>query len=482
MNRCFSPGQLKLLRGFLAALIIGPGMTASAAAQNFDFNKLHQRVAQYGVIVTVQVEYSFGTETNEQEERLLGTIVRDDGLVIFDGSFLSEANPFVPSGGFSFRSTPRRIKVKTFDQKEYDAEYVGVDSYTGFGFAQVVAPNIKFEPVRFAAGSQFKVGSWLATNALLPEYVDPPLAADVGMISSIITAPEQFPLIVGFSPLEFGSVLYDERLNPVGLLGHLESPTGRMSESDNPMESFSRMEIPLIGVVTSERLQPLIANPPRHGQAARSWLGITMQALTPDIAELLHVGPPGGVIIDEVVPGSPAEAAGLTVGDIIHAVNGRRVEVDREEELSVFQREVAAMAVGSKTELKVLRPVADKFDTLTLQAVLAAAPLAASEAAEYEYKPFEMTVRNLVFSDYIGYNVEQNSLEGVVVTELQPGGMADISGLSPGDVVQRVNDQSVKSVDDFTKAMTGLEAAQPNEVIFLVWRFGETLFVNVKAE
>lgn len=482
MSRYFSLGRLNILKGFLAALIVSPGMADSAAAQNFDFSKLHQRVAQYGVIITIQVEYSFGTETNEQEERLLGTIVRDDGLIIFDGSFLSEANPFVPAGGFTFRSTPRRIKVKTFDQKEFTAEYVGVDSYTGFGFAQIVDPNRKFEPVRFVAGNQFRVGNWLATNALLPEFVDPPLAADIGMISSIISAPELFPLIVGFSPLEFGSVLYDERLNPVGLLGHLDSPASRMSESDNPMESFSRMEVPLIGVVTSERLQPLIASPPRHGQAARSWLGITMQALTPDIAGFLGLASPGGVIVDEVVPGSPAEAAGLTVGDIIHTVNGRRVEVDREEELSVFQRDVAGMVVGSKAELTVIRPVGDKFDTLTLQAVLASAPLAASEAADYEYKPFEMTVRSLVFSDYIGYNVEQNSLEGVVVTEVQPGGLADISGLSPGDIIQRVNEQSIKSVDDFTKAMTGLEAAQPNEVILLVWRFGQTLFVNVKAE
>ncbi|MEW5794730.1 MAG: PDZ domain-containing protein [Candidatus Zixiibacteriota bacterium] len=465
------------------ALACGVGLLLApeSYAQSFDFARLQQRIVPYTVILTIQVEYSFGTEVNEQEERLLGTIVREDGLIVFDGGFLSEANPFVPTGGMVFRSTPRRIRVTTLDKKEYMAEYVGVDSYTGLAFAQITGAGRRFSPVKFSPASRFPVGSWVATHALLPEFVDPPIAADIGMISSVITDPEVFPLIVGFSPLELGSVLFDERLNPVGLLGRLDDPSGRSSDPGR-MESFDRMEIPLFGVVTAERLRPLIANPPRRGQAARSWLGITMQALTQDIADFLRLGSPGGIIVNEVVPGSPAAACGLGVGDIIYAVNGRRVEVDREEELSVFQREVANIGVGAPVELTVIRPDNDRLDTLTVLAVLAAAPLAAADAADFEYKPFELTVRDLVFSDYVGYNVEQQSLTGVVVTKLQLGGRADVSGLSPGDVIQRVNDQEVASVGDFAAAMTALEAGGPSEVVLLVWRFGQTLFVNVRAE
>ena len=63
---------------------------------------------------------------------------------------------------------------------------------------------------------EFEIGSWLAAYVILPEFIDPPLAADIGMISNLVEAPEQFALTVGFNSLEFASVLYDTDLNPVG--------------------------------------------------------------------------------------------------------------------------------------------------------------------------------------------------------------------------------------------------------------------------
>ncbi len=117
-----------------------------------------------------------------------------------------------------------------------------------------------------------------------------------------------------------------------------------------------------------------------------------------------------------------------------------------------------------------------------MTALLTAAPLAASEAAEYEYAPFEMTVRDLVFSDYVGFNVEQNSLTGVVVTEISPGGLASISGLNPGDVISQVNNQATVSTQEFEAQMSVLQSERPEEIVFFVWRFGQTLFVHVRAE
>ena len=469
----------RIVGAVLAVAVVMLASVPNLKAQSFDFERLQKQSATYTVILDIKVEYTFGSDVNEREERVLGTIVRDDGLIVFDGGFLSEANPFMPTGGLTFRSTPRRIKVTTLDHKEYSAEYVGVDSYTGFGFTQITGADRKFTPVKFVKPTRFEVGSWVASLVLLPEFVDPPLGSDIAMISAIIATPEKFPLTVGFSPLEFGAVLYDGRLNPVGLLGQLEDPTGHSSEM---MGEYQQMSIPMLGIITADRLESLIASPPRHGQVARSWLGITMQALTTDIAEFLKTGTPGGIIVNEVVPGSPADAGGLQVGDIIRSVDGQPVEVDREDKLSAFQRQVAGLVVGSKASLQILRPAGEALDTLRLEVTMAAAPMAASDAADYEYKPYELTVRNLVFSDFVDFNVEQNSLHGVVVTAMQPGGLADISGLAPGDVIQRVNDKTVGSVEEFTRVMAELDSGHRGEVILLVWRFGQTIFVNVRAE
>jgi S1-C subfamily serine protease len=301
------------------------------------------------------------------------------------------------------------------------------------------------------------------------------------MISSLVKAPELFPLTVGFSSLEFASVLYDDKLNPVGILGELSDPTPRSSGS-GMMDSFGRLELPLLGVITADRLEKMIASPPRRGQVDRSWLGITMQSLTPDIAEFLVIESPGGIIVNKVIPGSPAAEAGLMVGDVIYSVNDQQIEVDRDEELSIFQRHVSGLGVGSSVELAVVRPTEAGLDSLTLLAVLKAAPLAASDAENYEYEPFELTVRNLVFSDFLNYNLGQDALTGVVVSELRPGGLAAIAGLRPADVIQRVNDQAILSVDDFSAYLATVEAEKPAELVFFVWRFGKTLFVNVKTD
>ena len=133
-------------------------------------------------------------------------------------------------------------------------------------------------------------------------------------------------------------------------------------------------------------------------------------------------------------------------------------------------------------ELTVIRSRGEDSDTLQLSAHLMAAPLAASDAERYEYEAFEMTVRDLVFSDFLSFNVEQNSLEGVVVSQLKPGGLANISGLRPVDIIQRVNDQVVTSADDFSRFLAEIEAERPSEVVFFVWRFGQTLFINLRTD
>ena len=482
MNRqsSFLSAKLTLTLVLLVAAAV-PGR--SIRAQDFDFGRLQSHIQDYLVILDIKVEFSFGTQTSEHEERLLATIVTEDGLVVFDGGFLNEDNPYAQSGSFSFRSTPTKVEVTTLAGNKFSAQYIGVDRFTSLGFAQVTDPGSKFKPVRFVPRATFEIGSWLATFVLLPEFVEPPISADIGMISGLIKTPESFPLTVGFSPMEFGGILFDEKLRPVGLLGELPDANRQSNTPDDMMDPYEGMDMPLLGVITAERLEKLIAEPPRRGQNGRSWLGITMQSLTPEIAEFLRITEPGGVLVNEIVPGSPAESCGLQVGDVIYTMSGERVEVDREEKLSVFQRRVSTLKVGSPVTLGVLRPRDDgSVDSVELTALLTAAPLAASEAAEFEYTPFEVTVRDLVFSDYIGFNVEQNSLTGVVVSEVRPGGLANISGLFPGDVISRVGDNSVSTVTEFEAEIVALESGRPAEVVFFVWRFGQTMFVHVRTE
>jgi len=453
-----------------------------ARAQNFDFEHLDRVVRTFSVIVEMKVELSFGTHTNEQEERLLGTVVTEDGLVIFDGSFLAQDDALSSFAGFAVKTTPTSVEITAFDGEVYDAEYVGTDRFTRIGFARIVGTDDKtFTPVRFTRNHEFKVGSWVALYMLLPEYVNPPLAADVGMISALLEAPEKFPLTVGYSVLELASVLFDEQLTPVGVLGSLADPSAPQTDAGGLIESFGEFDIPMLGVITAERLEKLITDPPQRGKIDRAWLGITLQALTRDIAEFLEIDASGGIIVNDVVKGSPAKKAGFRIGDVVYEINGQPIEIDREERLSIFQRRIAQMGAGTSVEFSVFRPGDQVTDSLKVLAILEAAPLAPSDAAEYENKALEFKVRDLVFADYIRLNREEESFKGVVVSELQRGGLATLGGFQIGDVIQRIDNTPVRSVSDAEAVMAKFEVNRPDEVIFFVWRDNKTMFINVKA-
>jgi len=480
-ERLKSAGRLLAVSAAIVAIVTCAH--EATYGQEYDFKQLEKHALRYNLIIDMQVEYSFGMQTNEQEHRLLGTVVTDDGLVLFDGSFLSDDSPMAPFVSLSFRATPTKTSMTTIDGKKYEAEYVGVDSETGLGFARVTDRTAgDFKPVKFNAAAKVQVGDWVALHYLLPEFVKPPLASDVGMISALVEVPEEFPLTVGFGSVEMGSVLYDERLNVVGVLGVLNDPLADESGSGGMFESFGGYTMPLFGVISVERLEKLIASPPKKGQVDRSWLGITLQALTEDIADFLGIEVAGGIILNDVVPSSPAGESGLMVGDVIYEINGQPVEVNREEEISIFQRKIASMGAGTSVEFSVLRAGTEDVDSLKVLTVLQAAPLAAADAEEHEDEHFELRVRDLVFSDFMHFNVEQGELRGVVISELRRGGLANLGGLNILDVIQRVNNRTVSSVEEFVAAMEAVEAEKPEEIVFFVWRFGKTMFVNVKTE
>ncbi len=471
------PRALVIALGLVLAVWWRPGYT-----QNFDFEKLRRNIDKYTVIIDMKLEISFGVHINEQEDRLLGTIVSSDGLVLFDGASLASDNATSSFGGFTIRTTPTNIEITTLGGRRFSGEYIGVDRYTNIGFLRItgVGPE-EFEPIAFAASQKFLTGHWLALFMLLPEFVNPPLAVDVGMISTIVQSPEYFPLTVGFSMLQIGSVMYNEALQPVGVLGQLDDPASAGMDPGGMMDSFDRFGIPLLGVVTGDRLAKLIADPPEKGKIDRGWLGITLQAFTEDIADFWGLEPSGGIIINDIVKGSPAEQAGLEVGDIVFEVNGQPVEVNKDDKIPVFQRFISDLGPGTSVEFSVLRVGDNQVDTLQVLATLEAAPLAASDAPEYENKALEFTVRDLVFADYSFYNQEPETFHGVVVSALKQGGLAALEGLAIGDVIQKVADVPVQSVEDIKPVMADIEQQKPAEVIFFVWRNNKTLFVNVKT-
>jgi serine protease Do len=404
---------------------------------------------------------------------------------MFDGAPIDSDDPFSVMSGMQFNIEPKSIEVTLMDLTTYTAEFIGIDRFTKLGFCRIISEDDKkFKYLKLGERKKFEIGEMLMVHILLPEYVTPPLAADIGMVSAILKEPEDFVLTVGFNELEIGSVLYDSTGVAVGILGPLNNPALSGFDVSSMAESMSQMEdfIPLLGIIDADKVQKLIEDPPERGEITRGWLGIYLQALTTDIAEFWGLELGGGIIVNEVVNNSPADSAGLKTGDIIVELNGQEVKVDREEALPIFQRRIAELGAGAKAEFVILRRQDGEIDTLEISATLTKAPLSPAEAPDYEDENFELTVRDMVFADYNIFKLDASEFKGIVVKEVEPGGWADIGGIDPGDIVQSIDGQETDSVETVKEILKQISKDKPKEVVFFIWRNNKTMFVNIKTD
>jgi serine protease Do len=206
---------------------------------------------------------------------------------------------------------------------------------------------------------------------------------------------------------------------------------------------------------------------PEH-RVERGSIGIEFNAQeNPAIARVY--GGQGGITISSVVPGSPAERAGLKVGDTIFSVDGKTIKNGDE-----LVSDIASRKPGSKVMLGYFRNGKKDEAAVTVadRAKLFATRLGEQEEGGEQSTPKQSKlgaiVRNLTPDMADRLNVPSG--QGVVVQEVKPGSFADDVGLTRGDVILEINKQKVNSEDDFDRVQSGLKSGQ--DVVFLVRQRG----------
>jgi serine protease Do len=202
---------------------------------------------------------------------------------------------------------------------------------------------------------------------------------------------------------------------------------------------------------------------PDH-RVARGSIGIEFNAQeNPAIARVYGVA--GGVTISNVVAGSPAEQAGLKVGDTIISVDGR--EVKNGDELV---SDIAGRKPGAKVNLGLIRngKKQDASVTVADRAKLFAARLGEDDESDQSTGPREsrLGINVRAVTPEIAQRLDIPAGKGVMVQELKPGSFADDIGLGRGDVILEINKQAVNSEEDFGRIQSGLKSGQ--DVVFLV--------------
>lgn len=212
-------------------------------------------------------------------------------------------------------------------------------------------------------------------------------------------------------------------------------------------------------VVPSEIVKNVSDQVISKGICTRGYLGITLQEITKELAQALHLDRAEGILISEVEAGSAADKAGLQHGDIIVGCNGRRIE-----SLEKFRYTIAMKNPGEKVVIKVDRKGEESREIIV---VLGSSETSASGSTE--------------ISRRLGIKVKnQEKGEGVVITEVIGGSPAFRKNLRPGLVILSVNLERVSNVEEYNAAIKKAELANESKIILgLKNNAGEVIFKEI---
>lgn len=211
------------------------------------------------------------------------------------------------------------------------------------------------------------------------------------------------------------------------------------------------------------------------GKVRRSWLGVYIQEVTPEIAEQFGLSEDAkGVLVGDVVNNSPAEKSGIKRGDIITKVNDEEVDFPGE-----LQDKIRSIEIGKKANIEVVRDGKE----ISFVVILDEMPTVDEEGSELS--------KEKVFSVQTGLKVQTVTAEiakelglpqvkGLVITEVIPGSSADDMGLQTGDIILEANRVEASTVDEWEKVISKLEPG--DTLLLLVFRSGHTYYVPIKVE
>jgi len=381
-----------------------------------------------------------------QVERALGSGV----LVNTDGHILT--NQHVIDGA-------QDIEVDMTDGRTYKAKLIGADQLSDLAVLKIDASNV---PVLYLGDSdKVQVGDVCLA-------VGNPLAVGETVTNGIISAKGRS---TGLSNGSFEDFLQtDAPINQGNSGGALVNTNGELIGINSQILSTTGGFIGIGFAIPSNMAKTVMMQLVKSGKVERGQLGVTAQRITSELARSLGLKDVKGVLISNVLPGGPADKAGIKVGDVITQLNGQPVE-----DPNSFRNKIATSPPGTQVTLNYIRDGKEQQTTATLQELKPEQASAQQGQGPQGRGQLGLTVEPMTPALAGQLNLPSNT-QGLVVTDVDPTGPAADAGIQAGDVIEQVNRQPVKSVADMQAALAKSEG---RPALLLINRGGQTQFVTV---
>lgn len=381
-----------------------------------------------------------GPDQTRRTEEALGS-----GFIIDPSGFVVTNNHVVAGADF--------VKVKLFDQREFDADVIGRDEQTDLALLRLHGAT-ELPAAHLGHSGDVKVGEFVLA-------IGNPYGLGNTVTHGIVSATGR---VIGAGPYD-DFVQTDASINPGNSGGPLFDIAGDVIGVNAIIEAHGRG----IGfAIPVDEVRTVIPQLRATGHVERGRLGIAFQPVTSEIASAIGLAQPKGALVAEVEPGGPAAAAGLEPGDVVLAVDGAPVA-----QAGDLARMIAAHKPGAKIRLTLYRNRAEREVTATLGRL---EDDTAEQQAPVEPGPIGGGPAPHLFAP-LGIAVANARGGGAVVERVQPGGPADET-LRPGDVILEVNGTKVRGASDLRSRVGKV---QSGAVLLRVRRGDQVRYVGIRV-
>jgi serine protease Do len=363
-----------------------------------------------------------------------------------DGSILTN-NHVVENG--------QKIMVKLNDGREFEAKVVGKDAKTDIAIIKIDAKgDLPVAPL--GDSDKLEVGEWVVA-------IGNPFGLESTVTSGIVSAKGRH---IGAGPYD-NFIQTDASINPGNSGGPLINMRGEVVGINTAIFSQSGGNIGIGFATPINSAKEILPELKGKGKVTRGWLGVSIQSVTPDIANSLGLERSRGALVADVLKDGPAERAGLKVGDVIVEFDG--TEIKDSSDLPAI---VGRTRPGKQVNVKVLR---DKKE-MSLPVNITELKEEEVVASAREKGELGLTVQKV--TPQLAEELQLGKTQGVVITGVEAGSPADEAGLQQGDVIVEVDRKPIREITDFRQAVGGAKKGQ--RILFLVRREGNSLFVALR--
>lgn len=366
-----------------------------------------------------------------------GFIVSSDGVILTNAHVVDGAD---------------EVNVKLTDKREFKAKVLGLDKVSDVAVIKIDAGNLP--TVKIGDAQNARVGEWVIA-------IGAPFGFENTVTAGIISAKSRTLPDEGYVPF----LQTDVAVNPGNSGGPLINTSGQVIGINSQIFSRSGGYQGLsfaIPIDVAMKVEQQILD---HGRVSHGRIGVMIQEVNQQLAETFGLDKPAGALVSSVEKGSPAEKAGIEVGDVILKFNGK--EITRSSELPPM---VSSLAPGTEAHLEIWRKGKDKMIALSLGEMEVASNT--GKAGGQGNDELGLSLRPLTQAELKQADVDQ----GLLVEDVDNGPAAR-AGIRPGDIILSVNGEKIDSVVALDKQLS----SNAKHVALLIQRGEQKLFVPVKV-